>query len=1108
MRKILIVLWLAVFSTLLLPIIATAGIIENANYGSVIVRYGPSFLGGPDSGHAGVVISPFYGNLNKSTDEIIAQATGYEVNSSKVTYNVFMGQNQSYLGQFRTINPPSDSPAFRRDVVMFAKMALGISYTYFNLFAYGGEIFLHDNDTSYSFYLPTDFRCDGLAEWSVEQASYISQGGAGADQRISKAYGFYANNNPNIDWPIHIGYYGVDDTAYTLTIDSDSPSSGVPITVSVPDSLNQKNGTTGAGSTLKRLYTHDTPVELTAPVTAPNGYVFSTWWGCTAVNGGTLDLSARTCTTSMKKAAHFKAYYVVPSTTSTSTTSTSTTSTTTSVPTTSSTTSVSTTVPTTSVPTTLPTSSSTSILATSSTTSVPATSSTTSTIAASSTTSVLTTTSHPSLSSPVTVATDGGQQPRIKKRGNNIYVLNGGNNRNLMFYKSADNGTTFASTILATPVLNSYEYEFSMDTNGYLYAIWESANDHQMYIRRSFDGGITWSFAASVASGFTWMDNPSCYFSNGTLYLLFRGDKNSKVELYLTKSTDYGNTFSTPVQVTNNTTPEDSGEIAVFGNNVYAVYFDTSSASPYNIYLIASLNSGSSFGSPVLVNRTSGKSDSGPSVGVDGAGNIFVAYSDKTSDGEGDLYVTKSMNGGSSFNYVSAADSTYRQQGYPRIFIDANDYINLLWNDNRDNTSYGSVYYTRSINDGASYETNVNIRSSGGISNGSLYVDSDIVYIVVTDYNTSPFSTIFYKLTWLIDTTSTTSVPTTIPTTSVRPTTSTSSVQSSSSTTSIPTTSATTSIFTTTALTTSAPTTTTVPPTTTTMTSTSTTTISLVPDISMTPAPQLSFLNILAGTTAEQTLTIKSVGTGSVNISSIPHPVPTSPFAIKTDSCSNVTLAPNQSCTIALTFTSATAGFFNSTLSIPSNDLHDSHQNVGLIASATSANNHSPNKPTPISPANGANNMATIVDFVWAKCADADGHPISYRVYIDTDLSFTGRPPEIILASSGTSNMNFAGVGSLVGLLSAIALIRGRKSRRQIFTLVSILLVISVLLGSCGGAGSDGGGSSNSTTSIPPSSVTKTVNGLTPSSTYYWKVVADDGQGGVSESDTYNFKTL
>jgi hypothetical protein len=277
MRKILIALWLAVFSTVLLPRIATAWLIDNANYGSVVVRDG--FLSSSVSypGHAGVVISPLYVPPNPTADLIIAQANGPLLLSSKVTYDDFKEQH-NYLGHFRTINPPSDSPAFRHDVVMFAKMAMGKSYTAIDLFAYWLDP-LHLDNTSYSFYLPTDFRCDGLAEWSVDQASYISQGGTGGDQAISKAYGFYANNLRLFDFPIDIPRYGADDSAYPLTIDSDSPSSGVPITVSVADSLGQQTGTTGTGGTLKRLYTHGTTVTLTAPPTAPGGNVFSTWGG-------------------------------------------------------------------------------------------------------------------------------------------------------------------------------------------------------------------------------------------------------------------------------------------------------------------------------------------------------------------------------------------------------------------------------------------------------------------------------------------------------------------------------------------------------------------------------------------------------------------------------------------------------------------------------------------------------------------------------------------------------------------------------------------------------------------------------------------------------------
>ena len=147
--------------------------------------------------------------------------------------------------------------------------------------------------------------------------------------------------------------------------------------------------------------------------------------------------------------------------------------------------------------------------------------------------------------------------------------------------------------------------------------------------------------------------------------------------------------------------------------------------------------------------------------------------------------------------------------------------------------------------------------------------------------------------------------------------------------------------------------------------------------------------------------------------------------------------------------------------------------------------------------------MSTIVDFEWTTCEDPDGDAISYKLYYDTDPSFTANPSIIAQSSPEISKIHYAGVGSLIGLFFAIAMISDKKGRKKIFMLGLILVITSTLLGSCGG-------NDNPATTQPISgtNVVKTVTGLDPSSTYYWKVVADDGQGGVSESDTFTFQTL
>lgn len=73
---------------------------------------------------------------------------------------------------------------------------------------------------------------------------------------------------------------GTNPTAYTLTLNSTNPTSGVAITASPSDNGGHSSGTTS--STLN--YNSGTTVTLTAPATA-GGNNFGSWSGCTSVSG-------------------------------------------------------------------------------------------------------------------------------------------------------------------------------------------------------------------------------------------------------------------------------------------------------------------------------------------------------------------------------------------------------------------------------------------------------------------------------------------------------------------------------------------------------------------------------------------------------------------------------------------------------------------------------------------------------------------------------------------------------------------------------------------------------------------------------------------------------
>ncbi|HUB51237.1 MAG TPA: glycoside hydrolase family 44 protein [Terracidiphilus sp.] len=85
-------------------------------------------------------------------------------------------------------------------------------------------------------------------------------------------------------------------TTYVLTIDSSTPASGIPVTVSPADVNGQTNGTTP----FTRTYDSGTQVSLTAAATS-GSYSFSSWTGCspapTTTYGCVLTISANSTVT-------------------------------------------------------------------------------------------------------------------------------------------------------------------------------------------------------------------------------------------------------------------------------------------------------------------------------------------------------------------------------------------------------------------------------------------------------------------------------------------------------------------------------------------------------------------------------------------------------------------------------------------------------------------------------------------------------------------------------------------------------------------------------------------------------------------------------------------
>jgi hypothetical protein len=269
------------------------------------------------------------------------------------------------------------------------------------------------------------------------------------------------------------------------------------------------------------------------------------------------------------------------------------------------------------------------------------------------------------------------------------------------------------------------------------------------------------------------------------------------------------------------------------------------------------------------------------------------------------------------------------------------------------------------------------------------------------------------------------------------------------------------------------------------------------PDIALLPDGDLSFPNIYKGVTAEQALTVKNEGNVSLTIYGITQPA--LPFSISGDDCSDRTLQPAGTCELTVRFSPGEAGSYSSDFDIASNDPDENPVTINLNGSANE--NEPPSSPALLSPPNGSVDLPTTITMKWRKSIDPDGDPVAYSLYYCENSNFAGCSP-VETASIESDGRYHAGLGGYMAglLLIGMAFVKGRK--KAVLMIAATVITAGLLLASCGGSSGD-----------PPAGpadgeeVSSTVSGLQPGTTYYWKVIAEDGKGGTAESEVWTFRT-
>ncbi len=279
----------------------------------------------------------------------------------------------------------------------------------------------------------------------------------------------------------------------------------------------------------------------------------------------------------------------------------------------------------------------------------------------------------------------------------------------------------------------------------------------------------------------------------------------------------------------------------------------------------------------------------------------------------------------------------------------------------------------------------------------------------------------------------------------------------------------------------------------------------------------IPFGDVREGRSTDNTVTVTNSASGQLVIGSIGSANPLSgPFSIVTDNCSGKTLASGQNCAITVRFSPPQGGCTTTatgnggivyrcpssdSFDIPSNDPDQQAVTVQTSGAAVVGHgNNPPSKPKPKYPANLQQGLDTSIQMQWLPSTDPDGDTVTYELQVSTDPNFSSTATMTAGATPAAkaAGMLYAGTG-LGFIFFGFAFIGTARGRKGILLIAALVIIVGTTLVSC---------SANSSSPQPTdTTVSRQVSGLQTSTTYYWKIIASDGNGGVTQSDVSTFST-
>ena len=302
--------------------------------------------------------------------------------------------------------------------------------------------------------------------------------------------------------------------------------------------------------------------------------------------------------------------------------------------------------------------------------------------------------------------------------------------------------TTYTSNNVA-PVIRSEDNNIAAIWRG---SLREGGHLWNYGFRLSTDEGATWNEIAYVlpTDNFT-LQKHTYFISSSTLFLIYSRIAQQEIVVEFTKSTDWGETWTTPTEVfrTQETGPID---MVAKGDTIHFAWvgrFDYNQ--DWETYYIKSEDGGDSWGDSMLLSTLDTRGSNWPSISQNSRGDIIVGWMDYKYSPfliTGDIFVRYSFDAGNS--WTEEEQLTSHHLVFPLRVLWSGDSIHVAWEDWRYDQQ--DIFYSLSKDNGMTWGEDQRVEDDPGESGyPDLAYNGNSVHLVWNDFREDPGYGIYYS---------------------------------------------------------------------------------------------------------------------------------------------------------------------------------------------------------------------------------------------------------------------------------------------------------------------------------------------------------------------------